>query len=76
MTADRLIDQMIARLMREHGGAKHRWRTLIGPVRIYSLATHAHCNWSVSPTGSFSEIAAIERLVDDVRMSHAILSEG
>lgn len=42
---------------------------------IYSLATHAHCNWSVSPTGTFSEIAAIERLVDDVRMSHAILAE-
>jgi len=75
VTADRLLDQMIARLLRDHGGAKHRWRRSIGPVRVYSLATHAHCNWSISPTGDYSEITAIERLCDDMRMTHAIISE-
>jgi hypothetical protein len=74
VTQGQLIDLLIARLVREHGGGKHRWRNLIGRVQLYSLATHAHCNWAISPTGSHAEIAKIERLVDDMRMSHPILT--
>jgi hypothetical protein len=73
MTPSQLVDRLIALLVREHGGTKHRWRKLIGPVQLYSLATHAHCNWSITPTGSHGEIARIEQLIDDLRMRHPIL---
>jgi hypothetical protein len=73
MTQAQLTDRLIARLLREHGGTRHRWRRLVGPVRIYSLATHAHCNWAINPTGSSLEIGMIEQLVDDLRMNHPIV---
>jgi len=73
MTQSQLSDLLIAKLVREHGGTRHRWRRLAGPVRLYSLRTHGHCNWAITPTGSVSEIAAIEQLLDDLRMDHPIL---
>ncbi|MBT2186846.1 hypothetical protein [Sphingobium nicotianae] len=74
MMQAQLTDVLVARLLREHGGTKHGWRKLIGPVQIYSLKTHAHCNWAIHPTGTSSEIAMIEHLVDDLRMSHPIVT--
>ncbi len=68
-----MIDLMVARLVRERGGAKHRWRQRIGAVRLYPRETHAHCNWSVSPTGSFGEIEAVESLADELRLKHPLL---
>ncbi|HWJ71507.1 MAG TPA: hypothetical protein VNS79_15795 [Sphingobium sp.] len=74
MTQSQLSDILVARLARDHGGTRHRWRRLVGPVRLYSLKTHAHCNWAMNPTGSLSEIATIEQLLDDLRMSYPILT--
>lgn len=73
MTQGQLIDLLIARLVRDHGGTKHRWRKLVGPVQLYSVRTHPHCNWMISPTGSSLEIAAIEQLLDELRMRHPLL---
>jgi hypothetical protein len=74
MTADRLSDLMVARLVRDHGGSKHHWRRAIGPIRLYSRDTHAHCNWAAVPTGSFRDIALIETLLDELRMRHPLIS--
>src|SRR5690606_33130637 len=74
MTQGQLIDLLLARLLRAHGGTRHRWRRLVGPVKTYSLDTHRHCNWAINPTGSSLEIGIIERLIDDLRMSHPIVS--
>ena len=74
MTPARLTDLLVARLLR-HGGGGQRWRRLLGPIRLYDLSTHPHCNWSISPTGSYSEVALIERLLDEVRNSHPIVRE-
>jgi len=74
MTTDKLVDMIIARLVRDHGCSKHHWRRLVGPIRLYSRTTHPHCNWSAAPTGTFQEIAAIEALLDDWRMRYPLLS--
>lgn len=74
MTQNQLIDILTSRLMRDNSGTKHRWRKLIAPVQIHSTRTHAHCNWSVNPTASNAEIATIELLLDEVRLSHPILT--
>ena len=74
MTASELQDLLITTLVRKSGGSRRQWRIAIGPVRVLDAATHPHCNWSVTPSGSHSEIAAVERLLDDVRLSHPIVS--
>lgn len=74
MTQGQLVDILIARLVQDHGRTRQHWRRRIGTVRLYSTATHAHCNWALDPTGSTSEIAVIERLIDDLRMNHPILT--
>lgn len=67
MTVDDLIDRFLARLLREQGGTRRRWRNVIGPVRVYSPETHAHCNWSITPSGSAAEVAAVEAVSDMLR---------
>ncbi len=74
MTADDLIDRFLARLLREQGGTRRRWRTVLGPVRVYSAATHSHCNWSISPTGSAADIAAAEAVSDTLRNEYPIVT--
>lgn len=74
MTADQLIDMLVARLVREHGGSKHHWRRVVGTARLYSRATHPHCNWSVTPTGTVREIAVLETLLDQMRIDHPLLT--
>lgn len=73
MNADKITDLLVARLVRDHGRSKHHWRKVIGPIRLYSRATHPHCNWTATPTGSFQEIAVIESLLDDLRMRHPLI---
>lgn len=73
MTADALTDLMIAALIRAHGGSRRRWRIAIGALRIHDARTHPHCNWSVAPGGSATDVAAIEDLLDDVRLRHPIV---
>ncbi|WP_420143346.1 hypothetical protein [Sphingobium sp.] len=74
MTTDRIIDMLVARLLRDHGKSKHHWRKAIGPLRLYSPATHPHCNWSATPTGSVHDVSLIENLLDDLRMAHPLLT--
>lgn len=74
MTADDLIDRFLARLLREQGGTRRRWRTVVGPVRVYSPATHSHCNWSIAPSGSTADIAAVEAVSDALRSEHPIVT--
>ncbi len=74
MTADDLVDRFLAALLRTHGGTRRRWRTVLGPVRVYSPETHPHCNWSITPAGSGAEIAAVEALADRLRSEHPILA--
>jgi hypothetical protein len=76
MTASELQHLLVSTLVRRIGGTQRQWRLAIGPVRLHDRATHPHCNWSVSPSGSIAEIEAIEQLLDDVRLSHAIVAKG
>ena len=74
MTVDKLTDLLVAKLLRDHGKSKHHWRTLIGPIRLYSRATHPHCNWSVTPTGPFADVARLETLLDELRLAHPFVT--
>jgi hypothetical protein len=73
MTASQLQDLLVDTLARQAGGTKRRWRMAVGPVRLHDVRSYPHCNWSVTPSGGTREIAAIERLLDTVRISHPII---
>ena len=75
MTSDDLIDRFLAALLREIGGSRRTWRNVLGPVKRYSVDTHAHCNWSITPRGSPGEIAAVERIADRLRLEYPIVTE-
>lgn len=68
-----LVDLLVARLVRDHGGTKHNWRKVIGPVHIYDRTRYAHCNWNITPTGPASDIAQVEAALDDLRLTYPIL---
>ena len=74
MTASDLQSLIITTLVRDHGGDRRRWRLVLGEVRTYSLDTHPHCNWSVTPAGDFADIDAVETLVDAMRAQHPIVT--
>ena len=74
MTVDQMTDLIVARLLRDHGGQKHVWRKLLGPVRLYDRATHPHCNWALNPVGTAAEVERIEQLADELRLAHPILT--
>ncbi len=46
----------------------------IGPVHLHDLATHGPFNWSVRPSGDAGKVAAIERLLDTVRLDHPVIT--
>jgi hypothetical protein len=75
MTSADLIDLFLKTLLREIGGGRRRWRTVLGDVKIYSPETHPHCNWQITPTGGAGEIAAVERIADRLRGEHPIVTE-
>jgi hypothetical protein len=74
MNIHQLQDLLLSALVRNHGGERRRWRTAMGPIRLYDVETHPHCNWAVAPSGSSRENAAMERLLDDMRGRHPIVS--
>lgn len=76
MTATDLEQMLIARLVRERGGTSQIWQRALGRVIVRDTATHAHCNWDVSLSGTYVQRAAIERLLDDVRLEHSIVAAG
>ncbi|KQS02320.1 hypothetical protein ASG11_16295 [Sphingomonas sp. Leaf357] len=74
MTTGQLHTLLIARLTRTSGGTARGWRIALGPIKVRSAATHVHCNWEVEPSGTEREIAAIERLLDQVRLDHPLVT--
>ena len=72
-TASQLHELLVTTLTRKAGGPPRRWRSAIGAIRLYDRATHPHCNWAVNPSGTPREVAAIEKLLDTVRLSHPIV---
>jgi len=76
MTASELQDLIVTTLARRCGGTQRRWRTVLGPLRIHDVKTYPHCNWTVAPSGGTRELAEVERLLDSVRLEHAIVSPG
>ncbi len=76
MTSGMLLDLFLSTLVRQAGGNRRRWRLVVGDVRLYDPATHPHCNWSITPTGSASENDTVERFADDLRLKHPIVREG
>lgn len=72
MTALDIQDLLVTLLTRE-GGSRRRWRIVVGDVRVYSLSTHPHCNWSITPNGNTGEVARVERLLDTLRLSHPVI---
>jgi hypothetical protein len=75
MTASDLRDLLVRDIVRAQGGSAARWRKAIGLPKIYPIATHAHCNWEVRPSGSAHDIAIVERAADAVRARHPFVGE-
>jgi hypothetical protein len=76
MRASELQDRIVRALVRAAGGSPRRWRVVLGPIRIYDIRTHPHCNWSVAPSGEINEVARIERLLDTLRLEYPIVGAG
>lgn len=76
MLASQLQDLLVVTLARRAGGTQRRWRAVVGPVRVHDRATHPHCNWSVAPSGSAAEVGEVERLLDELRLTHPMVSSA
>jgi hypothetical protein len=63
---------LIEMLTGHAGGAPEQWRDAVGDIVVLSLETHPHCNWTVLPTGSAREIAAVDLAVELVRGDHPL----
>jgi len=74
MTASDLHELIVRMLARKSGGSARRWRMAVGPIYIHDMRTHAHCNWSVRPSGAIDEVAAIETLLDSMRPDHPMVT--
>jgi hypothetical protein len=73
MTAYDVREMVIRLIVRKHGGPVMRWRTVVGDIRVYPLATHPHCNWRADPTGTVREVELAERILDIVSAQHPIV---
>lgn len=76
MRERQLQDLIVTTLVRENGGTARAWRMAVGPIKLYDVATHPHCNWSASPRGTVGENAAIEGVLDDLRGGHPVIMPG
>lgn len=74
MSPSDLVDRFVAILLRTHGGTRRRWRAVVGQPRVYDVATHPHCNWSITPTGNAAEVEVVETLADRLRGEHPIIA--
>jgi len=75
MTAAELRDLIVRNLAKANGGGTTRWRRAMGDPKVYSTATHSHCNWDVRPSGTAFEMAQVERAVDEVRINHPFVDD-
>ena len=76
ITPDRLRDMIVTALVRRHGSTAQRWRVAVGPIKVHDRRSYPHCNWSVDPAGTIPQNAAIETLLDRIRLEHPIVSGG
>ncbi len=76
MTSSDLEQLLIARLVRERGGTSQAWQRALGELIVRDTETHPHCNWDIRLNGTDAQRAAIERLLDDVRLEHSIVTAG
>ncbi|PNU02140.1 hypothetical protein [Novosphingobium guangzhouense] len=76
MTASELENLLVARLVREKGGTSQTWRRALGKIIVRDVKTHPHCNWDFRLSGTDAQHAAIERVLDDVRLEHSIVAVG
>jgi len=76
MDSTELHTLIIEELRKAHGGGTVRWRNALGEIKLYPLSTHAHCNWDVRPAGRPAEVAAVEAVVDRIRLSHPVVEES
>jgi hypothetical protein len=76
MRESRLQNLIVTTLVRENGGNARTWRMALGPIKLYDVATHPHCNWSATPHGTVQENAAIEGVLDYVRGTHPVIMPG
>lgn len=76
MTASDLEQLLITRLVRERGGTSQTWQRALGKVIVRDIETHPHCNWDFRLCGTDAQRAVIERLLDDVRLEHSIVTDG
>lgn len=75
MSSSELLSLIVNMLVRVHGGTPRRWRRAVGPIKVYSPTTHAHCNWDVRSSGTIYEVACVEAMVDTVRGSRPFVVE-
>lgn len=59
MTASELTAMILARLIRIEGGSRQAWRRRLGEIRVYSAATHPHCNWDFVDSASSRSIEVV-----------------
>jgi hypothetical protein len=76
MTASDLELLLIAHLVRQKGGTSQSWRRALAKIKVRDASTHSHFNWEVTPCGTALQRAAIEELLDDVRLQHSIITVG
>ncbi len=76
MTASDLENLLVTRLVRERGGTSQTWRRALGKVIVRDPKTHPHCNWEVRLSGTDAQRAAIESLLDEVRLEYSIVAAG
>ncbi|TYC89512.1 hypothetical protein [Novosphingobium sp. BW1] len=76
MTASALENLLVTGLVQKRGGASQTWRRALGIVIVRDTRTHPHCNWEVRLSGTDAQRAAIESLLDDVRLEYSIVAAG
>lgn len=52
------------------GGSEAKWRKLVGDVEALPIIFDPRSNWRIEPTGTASELEAIEKAVTVVRGAH------
>jgi hypothetical protein len=58
-TASELEELLATMLAGVVGGDENDWKRAIGAVEVLDIVWHPKCNWTVNPTGSIEQVAAI-----------------
>lgn len=74
MLTSQLQDLIVSTLTEQAGSTQRRWRIALAPIKLRDPPSYSHCNWDVTLSGTPRENAAIERLLDTVRLEHPSVS--